>query len=47
MPIDILSGSSMLREAVECGFDAAGLDRLTAVDEAVWWRDVDPYLLYE
>lgn len=46
MPIDILSGSSAVREAIDQGLDAERLDRLCDVDEASWWRDVGASLLY-
>ena len=46
MPIDILSGSPALREAVDPGLDAEGLGRITSLDEDGWRREVRPYLLY-
>ena len=47
MPIDILSGSPELREAVDGGLDSEGLGRVTALDEDEWLREVQPHLLYE
>src|SRR5262245_30774931 len=45
MPIDILFGSSLLREAFDSGeFEA--ISDLTELDEDGWWRRVEPYLLY-
>lgn len=46
MPIDILSGSHELREAVDAGLDAEALERVTGLDEEAWRREVQPYLLY-
>jgi uncharacterized protein YbbC (DUF1343 family) len=40
MPIDILFGSSRLREG------KATITELAHLDEAAWWRRVQPYLLY-
>jgi uncharacterized protein YbbC (DUF1343 family) len=42
MPIDILYGSSRLREAI----GQATITELSRLDEAAWWRRVQPYLLY-
>jgi uncharacterized protein YbbC (DUF1343 family) len=48
MPIDILFGSSRLREALlsESPLSDATIKELTRLDEAAWWRRVSPYLLY-
>jgi uncharacterized protein YbbC (DUF1343 family) len=48
MPIDILFGSSALREAFESesGPSNATIKELVRLDEAAWWRRVSPYLLY-
>ncbi len=46
MPIDILSGGCELREGLEQGLTPTTLDELTALDEAGWWSEVEPYLLY-
>ncbi len=46
MPIDILSGSSLLREQLAHGLTERTLAELTALDEANWWREVTPFLLY-
>jgi uncharacterized protein YbbC (DUF1343 family) len=53
MPIDILFGSSRLREAFESesglsNFNGpnATIKELVQLDEAAWWRRVSPYLLY-
>ena len=47
MPIDILSGSSRVREALDAGGttpeDVAGL---TEIDPGQWWERARPYLLY-
>jgi len=47
LPIDILTGSSRTREALDAGIDAREVATLTAVDEAAWWAHVDDCLLYE
>jgi len=47
MPFDILSGGSRLREGLEQGLTKQALDDLTALDEAAWWTEVEPYLLYQ
>lgn len=48
MPIDIIDGSSRVRELVDQAADVclpfASLDPL---DEQAWWERVEPYLLYE
>lgn len=48
MPIDILFGSSKLRQALssEIGVPDATITELALLDEAAWWRRVQPYLLY-
>jgi uncharacterized protein YbbC (DUF1343 family) len=48
MPIDILFGSSRLREArmSELAASDATIKRLTHLDEPAWWRRAGPYLLY-
>jgi uncharacterized protein YbbC (DUF1343 family) len=48
MPIDILFGSSRLRQAFESEFapSNATIKELAYLDETAWWRRVDPYLLY-
>ena len=46
MPIDILSGGPDLREGLEQGLTPTTLDELTALDEAGWWSEVEPHLLY-
>ncbi len=47
MPIDILSGGSKLREGLDQGLTARTADDLTALDEAAWYQEVAPYLLYQ
>ena len=46
MPIDILSGGCDLRNGLEKGLSPTILDELTALDEAGWWSEVEPHLLY-
>ena len=48
MPIDILFGSSRLREALlsESAPADATIKELARLDEAAWWRRAKPYLLY-
>jgi uncharacterized protein YbbC (DUF1343 family) len=48
MPIDILFGSLRLREALmsESAPSDATIKELARLDEAAWWRRVQPYLLY-
>ena len=46
MPIDILHGSSRLREAFASGKHEA-VDELAHLEESAWWRRVQPYLLYD
>ncbi|HMC11617.1 MAG TPA: DUF1343 domain-containing protein [Pirellulaceae bacterium] len=53
MPIDILFGSSRLRQALlsesplsEATMSDATINDLARLDEAAWWRRVQPYLLY-
>lgn len=45
-PIDILSGGSALRAAIDAGTDRASLDRIAAVDAVDWWRELGDALLY-
>ena len=47
MPIDILGGGPDLRESLSDDLTPSVVDRLTAVDETAWWREVEPYLLYK
>jgi uncharacterized protein YbbC (DUF1343 family) len=49
MPIDILFGSSRLREVFESESNrsAATIKELVYLDEAAWWRRVSPYMLYQ
>jgi uncharacterized protein YbbC (DUF1343 family) len=48
LPIDILFGSSRLRQVLECCPPAgdATIAELASLDEAAWWRRVQPFLLY-
>jgi uncharacterized protein YbbC (DUF1343 family) len=48
MPIDILFGSSRLRDALmsESDVSDATISELARIDESAWWRRVQPYLLY-
>ncbi len=46
MPIDILSGSSVLREAIDAGNDGENLAARTRLEPTAWWHDVAPHLLY-
>jgi uncharacterized protein YbbC (DUF1343 family) len=53
MPIDILFGSSRLREALlsesalsKATMSDATINDLACLDDAAWWRRVQPYLLY-
>jgi uncharacterized protein YbbC (DUF1343 family) len=48
MPIDIISGSCRLREALDDGSDnePAALEGLLELDEAAWWDRVAESLLY-
>jgi uncharacterized protein YbbC (DUF1343 family) len=48
MPIDILFGSPRLREAMSAAASAGDvtIKQLAALDEAAWWRRVQPHLLY-
>lgn len=48
-PIDILSGDARLREwqrAASAGAESSSLDELVIANEAGWWSDVRPFLLY-
>ena len=49
MPIDILFGSPKLRESLlsDSTPSHATIRELAALDEAAWWRRVQPYLLYD
>jgi uncharacterized protein YbbC (DUF1343 family) len=49
MPIDILFGSSHLREVLAQDSPAPPdvIEGLTFLDEPAWWRRVQPHLLYE
>lgn len=47
MPIDILSGGSELREALERGLTKQALEDLTTLDETAWWQEAKPFLLYQ
>jgi uncharacterized protein YbbC (DUF1343 family) len=49
MPIDILFGSPRLRETLssELAVSDATINELARLDEAAWWRRVQPYLLYD
>ncbi len=49
MPIDILFGSARLRTALESESrpSPATIAELARLDEAAWWRRVQPYLLYD
>ena len=48
MPIDILFGSSRLRDSLnsESAAGHATITELARLDEDAWWRRVQPYLLY-
>ena len=48
MPIDILFGSSRLRDALlsESAVSDATIKDLARLDEVAWWQRVKPYLLY-
>ncbi len=48
-PIDILSGSARLREALQSSdrLSASEIEGLAQVDTRAWWRRVEPYLLYD
>lgn len=48
LPIDILYGSPRLREVLACrpAPDDPIIAELASLDEAAWWRRVQPYLLY-
>jgi uncharacterized protein YbbC (DUF1343 family) len=49
MPIDILYGSSRLREALAADSPAPSdvIGRLASLDEAAWWQRAQPHLLYQ
>jgi hypothetical protein len=47
-PIDILFGSPLLRQRLsENEVSDATIKGLAALDEAAWWRRVQPILLYD
>ena len=46
MPIDILSGSSALRQTIDAGGSADELAARTHLEPTAWWHDVAPHLLY-
>ncbi|MDP6679024.1 MAG: sodium/solute symporter [Verrucomicrobiota bacterium] len=47
MPIDILSGGTALREAIDAGLTPESLERVTAIDNSQWERSILPDRLYE
>ncbi|MEE2948180.1 MAG: DUF1343 domain-containing protein [Verrucomicrobiota bacterium] len=47
LPIDILSGGTALREAIDAGLTPESLERVTAIDDSQWESLVRPDLLYE
>ena len=47
MPIDILSGGTALREAIDAGLTLESLERVTAIDDSQWERAIRPDRLYE
>lgn len=46
MPIDILTGDTRVREAIDGGATRTDLDDLAHVDAAGWWSDTEPDRLY-
>ena len=47
MAIDLINGSPLLREWVDHpDSQAADLDQLSQIDEAVWQQETLPYLRY-
>jgi uncharacterized protein YbbC (DUF1343 family) len=46
MPIDILTGDSRTREAIDSGATRSDLDALAAVDEGAWWAATEADRLY-
>lgn len=46
MPIDILTGDTRVREAIDGGATRSDLDDLAHVDAAGWWSDTEPDRLY-
>ena len=40
LPIDILSGSTELREAIDAGLTPDSLARVTTVDSALWEKSI-------
>jgi uncharacterized protein YbbC (DUF1343 family) len=47
LPIDILSGGTALREAIDAGLTPESLERVTAIDGALWEKSIRPDRLYE
>jgi uncharacterized protein YbbC (DUF1343 family) len=47
MPIDLLAGGPDLRQDLDEGLTPQVLEELTALDEAGWWTEVGPHLLYQ
>ena len=47
LPIDILSGGTTLREAIDAGLTPDSLERVTAVDDSQWENLILPDRLYE
>ncbi len=46
MPIDILTGDSRAREAIDGGASSADLDAVAAVDASAWWAATETDRLY-
>jgi len=46
-PIDILAGSSLLREAINAGAGPEAVANLAGCDRDAWWAEVGDALLYE
>ena len=46
MPIDILAGTSALREAIDAGAAPDEAAATLQLDDDSWWREVQPFLLY-
>ncbi len=46
MPIDILTGDSTAREAIDAGASASDLDAIAAVDDTAWWASTEADRLY-
>jgi uncharacterized protein YbbC (DUF1343 family) len=47
LPIDILSGGTALREAIDAGLTPESLERVTAVDGALWEKSIQDDRIYE